>query len=143
MLLQGVLWNSFFALNILIFFAEIAIKSACFVEGNSSIRVEWMVSTQKTKIKSGDFSQVCSTACLATLTTKFFIQLSVTTSCYSITGYTLNVVNNMNELVGTTMNIPWTNTSSSVKISNSSTSYAITLTASTNCGMSSSDTMSE
>ena len=53
MLLQGVLWNS---LNILYFFAEIAIKSACLVESNSSIRVEWIVSTQKTKIKSGDFS---------------------------------------------------------------------------------------
>ena len=56
MLLQGVLWNSCFVLNILVFFAEIAIKSACLVESNSSIRVEWIVSTQKTKIKSGDFS---------------------------------------------------------------------------------------
>ena len=57
MLLQGVLWNACFVLNILVFFfSEIAIKSACLVESNSNIRVEWIVSTQKTKIKSGDFS---------------------------------------------------------------------------------------
>ena len=40
-------------LNTLVFFfSEIVITSACLVENNNSVRVEWIVSTQ---ITSGDF----------------------------------------------------------------------------------------
>lgn len=69
------------------------------------------------------------------------MQPPVIISCYSVTGYTLSVVNNVSQPVGCGM--VGEETSLSIIISSNSTYYNITLSAITNCGTTPSGFISE